>query len=103
MPTKFSGSAPESETQLPEGGFSGNPAQHAHGFCKRELFAGEPGHKPAAADLAARLETAVDTEQIAPRRQPGGFALDQAPEDDARTEQQCPREMLHRLGSGLHL
>ncbi len=38
-----------------------------------------------------------------PRREPGGLALDQAPEDNAITEQQRPCEMLDRLGSGLHL
>src|SRR5262245_27541888 len=60
-------------------------AQHADRFRQGKLLASEAGHETAAADVAAALQWAEDTEQIAPGRQPGGFALEQAPEHDAVT------------------
>ena len=67
------------------------------------MLARKAGDKTAAADLDARFETAVDAQQVAPRRQPGGFALEEAPEHNAVAAQQGAREMLDgfgRLGRG---
>ena len=36
-------------------------------------------YEAAAADVPARLETAINAQQITPRRQPVGLALEQAP------------------------
>src|SRR5207244_2484313 len=50
-------------------------AQQADRLGKRELLAGKPRDKAAAADLAARFEPAIDAQQVAPRRKPSGFAI----------------------------
>ena len=101
MPARLSGSAPESEIQAPDACLRRHLAQHADRFGQRELLAGEAGDEAAAADLAARFEPAIDAQQVAPRRQPGGLALEQAPEHDAVAAQQRAREVLDRLGLGL--
>ena len=62
------------------------------------MLAGEAGDKAAAANLAARLEPAVDSQQVAPGRQPGRLAFEHAPEHDAVAAQQSMREMLDRGG-----
>src|SRR5204863_6654571 len=73
-------------------------AQHADRVGERVLLARKAGDKTAAADFAARFETAVDAQQVAPRRQPGGFALQQTPEHDSVAAQQSAREMLDGFG-----
>src|SRR5438270_898234 len=55
---------------------------------QRELLAREAGDEPPAADVAARLEAAVDAQQVAPRRQPRRLALEHPPEDDAVAPEQ---------------
>ena len=101
MPTRLSGSAPDSETQVVRGRLAPRLAQRADRIRQRELLAGEARDEPAAADLAARLEPAIDAQQVAPRRQPVGLALEQAPEHDAVAEQQSARDVLDRLGPAL--
>ncbi len=51
-------------------GLAPHLAQRADRLGQRVLLAGEAGDEPAAADFAARLQPAIDAQQIAPRRQP---------------------------------
>src|SRR5262249_26743923 len=76
-------------------------AQEPDRLGQRELLAREAGDEAAAANLAARLETAVDAKEIAPRRQPRRLALEHAPEDDAVAAQERACKMLDRGGLGL--
>src|SRR5260221_9472340 len=75
-------------------------AQEADGVGQGELLAREAGDEAAAAYVAARLEPAIDAQEVAPRRQPGRLALEQTPEDDAVAAQQGMREMLDRRAFG---
>src|SRR5580704_11823906 len=97
MPTRFSGSAPESDTRAPDSGLR-RPAQQADRIRQGELLAGKAGDETAAADLAARLEPAVDPQQVAPRRQPRRLALEQPPEHDAPAAQQGVGQVLDGVG-----
>ena len=63
---------------------------------QRELLARHAGHEAAAADLAARLEPAVDARQLAPRRGVR-LARQQPPEHDAVAAEQRPRLSLDGL------
>ena len=65
-------------------------AQHRHGVGQRVLLARHAGDEAAAANLAARFETAVDARELAPRRR-GGLAGQQPPEHDPVAPQQAPR------------
>jgi len=76
-------------------------AQRADRVGQRKLFAREAGDETAAADLAARFESAIAAQQVAPRRQPGRFAFEYAPEDDAVAAQQRPRDMFDRVWPGV--
>ena len=77
-----------------------NLAQGTDGFGQRKLFASEAGNKTATADLAARLELAIDIEQLTPGRQPIGLSFEQAPEHHAIAAQQGACHMLNCLGTG---
>ena len=83
MPARLSGSAPDSETSVLEIVLASRFAQGADGFRQSKLFAREASNETAAADLAARLELAIDIEELAPGWQPIGLPLEQAPEHDA--------------------
>ena len=72
-------------------------AQRADRFGQRELFARQAGDEAPAADLAARFQPVVDAQQFAPRRQPCGFAFEQAPADHAVAAQQGARDVFDRL------
>ena len=63
-------------------------AQGCHRLGKSELLAGEAGDETPTSDLAARLELAIDAQQIAPFRQPGSLALQHAHEHDAVAAEQ---------------
>src|SRR6185295_18932573 len=76
-------------------------AQHADRFGQSELFTGEASDKTAAADLAARLEPAINAQQVAPGRQPCCLTFKQAPKHDAVANHQCACEMLDCFRSGL--
>src|SRR4051794_20149186 len=69
-------------------------AQSSDRLGQRELLAREAGDEAAATDFTAAFEPAKDTEQLAPRRQPGGLALQQPPEHDAVAGQQRTCDML---------
>src|SRR5207302_1200378 len=75
-------------------------AQEADGVGQGELLAREAGDETPTAYVAARLEPAINAQEIAPRRQPSRLALEQAPEDDAITAQQRTGEVLDRLAFG---
>src|SRR3954463_14039321 len=75
-------------------GFVAHVAQQSDGLRRRILLPGKAGHKPAATNLAARLETAQAHEKLAPGRKPVGLARQQSPEDDAPATQKCPRDLL---------
>ena len=81
------------------------PAPHLpqvpDGFRKRKLLARKAGHEPSAADLAARLQTAIDVEKVPPGRQPVGLALEKTPEDYPVTAQERARDVLDGVGIGL--
>src|SRR5581483_7545792 len=61
-----------------------------------ELLAAQPRHEPAAANLAARLESAIYARKLPPRRG-RWFASDQAPAHDAVAAQVRPRERIDPL------
>ena len=54
-PTRFSGSAPESETQSSDSVLAPRLAQQTDRLGQSELLAGESGDEAAAADFASRL------------------------------------------------
>jgi hypothetical protein len=54
-------------------------AQARDRFRQGVLLAGEAGHEAPAAYLAARFHAPVHPHEVAPGRQPAGFALEQAP------------------------
>ena len=87
MPTRLSGSAPDSEISASAAGWR-RPRAAGRPLRAARTARPEAGDEAAAADLAARLEPAVDAQQVAPRRQPVGLALEQAPEHDAVALQQ---------------
>src|SRR5215469_1099852 len=67
-------------------GLAAHLAKHADRVGERELLAGKAGDKAAAADFAARFQATIDAQQVAPRRQPGGLALQQPPEHNPVTQ-----------------
>src|SRR5688500_17015420 len=69
-------------------------AQRADGFGQGELLARQAGDEATATDLAAGFEAVIDAQQLAPRRQPAGFALEQTPADDAVTPQEGAGDVL---------
>ena len=73
MPIRLSGSAPDSDTHSPDAGRRRISRKQSDRVGQRELLAGEAGDEPAAANFAARLQPAIDAQQIAPRRQPSGL------------------------------
>src|SRR5258707_6776143 len=78
---------------LADGAFSLRDRRFRQGV----LLAGEAGDKASAADFSARLKPAVDPQQVAPWRQPGGLLRQKAPEHDAVSAQQRPCHMLDRV------
>ena len=96
MPTRLSGIGAGERQQRARRRPAPRLAQHADRLRQRELLAGEAGDEAAAADIAAALEPAIDAQQIAPRRQPGGLAFDEPPEHDAVAAQQRARHVLDR-------
>src|SRR5258708_6061717 len=101
MPARLSGSAPESEIQAPESGFLRTSRRMPTASGSANFSPENPAPEAPAADVAARLERAVDAQQLAPRRQPRRLALEQPPEHDAVAAQQAARQMLDRLGLGM--
>ena len=100
MPSRYSTRAPELARHLVAGEHGADEVQRiergqahqravvralAHGaqgadrFGQRELLARQARDEASAADFAAGFEPVVDAQQLAPRRQPGGFAFEQAP------------------------
>ena len=72
-------------------------AQGCHCFGKSKLLAREAGDETSASDLAARLELAIDAQEIAPSRQPRSLALKHAHEHDAVAAEQRKRDLLNAL------
>src|SRR5690606_14409769 len=64
---------------------------------QRELFTGDAGDEAAAADFAARFHAAQYAQNVAPRRQPVGFASEQTPENYAVATQQRERYVFERI------
>ena len=85
MPIRLSGSAPDSDTHSPDAGRRRISRKRPTASGKRELLARETGDKSAAANFSARLEPAVDAQEIPPWRKPAGLLRQKAPEDDAVT------------------
>src|SRR5262249_2505460 len=73
-------------------------AQLARRTRQGELLARKAGDETAAADFPSRLEPAVDIQEIAPRRQPSGLPLQEAPEDDTVAKEQRARRVLEGGG-----
>src|SRR5262249_15057188 len=60
-------------------------------------------NKTAAANVTAALQSAVDAKEVAPRRKPGRFALEQPPEHDPIAVEQRAGDVLDSFGCGLRI
>src|SRR5258705_13416561 len=76
-------------------------AQQSNCLGQSELLAREAADKAATADFTPAFKPAIDAEQFAPGRQPGGLTFQQPPEHDAVARQQSARDMLHRFAVAL--
>ena len=98
MPARLSGSAPDSETSASDGGLRrisrSAPTASGSANCSPE----KPATKRPPRISPRALEPAIDAQQLAPRRQPAGLALEQAPEHHAVAAQQRARDVLDGLG-----
>ena len=74
--------------------------QCADGIGQSELLARQAGDETPAADFPARFEPVIDAQQLAPRRQPGGFALEQPPVDDAVAAEEGAGDVFDGVGVG---
>src|SRR6185369_852170 len=75
-------------------------AQPSHAIRRGELLAAEAGDETAAANLAPRLQAAIDAHQVAPRGELR-LALEHRAEDDAVALEEEAGDVLEGLGLGL--
>ncbi len=80
------------------GGGHQQGAQATDSFGQGELFADQAFHETAAADFAAGFQAVVDAQQFAPAGEPGGFAFEQLPEDDAVAAQERAGDVFQGVG-----